>query len=79
MALQANTQEGVSVPLPVRGENTRGNSTQTLKNLVKMLGVAQPAALQVSVNKALHVNAQEDAILLVVYTFSLSRHGKPCF
>ncbi len=51
-------------PFEVRTQEETG-STRRLLNLANVLGVAQPAALQISVSEAPRASAQEDATLLV--------------
>ncbi len=51
-------------PFEVRTQEETG-STRRLLNLANVLGVAQPAALQISVSEAPRASAQKDATLLV--------------
>ena len=66
---QAKTPEQYLVP---------AGSTQRLYNLAKVLGVAQPAALQMSVSEAPCARAQEEATLRVEWAFTPRGHGRPC-
>ncbi len=64
-------------PFEVRTQEETG-STRRLYNLANVLGVAQPAALQISVSEALWASAQEDATLLIEWALNLNGQGTPC-
>ncbi len=75
---QADSEQGLSVPLPLWGENTGGNQFDMLANLANVLGVAQPAALQMSASEAPRASAQDYATPLVEWAHNLSGQGTPC-
>ncbi len=61
---RADSEQGLSVqhyPFEVRTQEKTGST----RNLANVLGVAQPAALQMSASEAPRASAQDDATLLV--------------
>ncbi len=63
---QANSEPGLSVPLPVEVRTQEETSSASrLYNLANLLGVAQPAALQMSASEAPRASAQQDVTPLV--------------